>query len=456
MRLSRPGRSSDQARSPWIEAALRVHEDRTLTRVTMARTAMFATIWCWLLINYGTEAALENLGVMALFVAFGLAAYAVMHGRPDRLWLTYPFVVLDGLLLAYTLLTPGRTYPDDWPWQTVLRQPTFLYFLTIPALAALSFRPLLVLWSGLVLAVVWAVGAWAIATAPGAVVGMAGLGTDAPDDVSLQRYLMPAYVDPDDAVVRIFVLLLLVAILAYVAKRARDLVHEQAEAARERANLARYVAPNMVERLARSDNPLAPVRSQDASVLFADIRGFTAMAESLGPAGAMTLLRDFHARMAECVFAHGGTLDKFIGDGLMATFGTPETAPDDARRALECATGMLSTLAAWNHERARVDAPPVAIGIGLHHGPVTTGDIGGAQRFEFAVIGDTVNVANRLEGLTRSQGTPLLVSDGALASARLAGADVAGFVAAGEHLLRGRAAPLRIWHWKVGALVAAE
>ena len=255
---------------------------------------------------------------------------------------------------------------------------------------------------------------------------------------------------------RIFVLLLLVAILAYAAKRARDLVHEQAEAARERANLARYVAPSMVERLARSDNPLAPVRSQDASVLFADIRGFTSMAESLGPAGAMALLRDFHARMAECVFAHGGTLDKFIGDGLMATFGTPETAPDDARRALECATGMLGALAAWNHERARIGAPPVAIGIGLHHGPVTTGDIGGAQRFEFAVIGDTVNVANRLEELTRSQGTPLLVSDAALASARLAGADVAGFVAAGEHLLRGRAAPLRIWSWRAGALVAAE
>ena len=104
----------------------------------------------------------------------------------------------------------------------------------------------------------------------------------------------------------------------------------------------------------------------------------------------------------------------------------------------------------------RSDQTPVAIGIGLHHGPVTTGDIGGAQRFEFAVIGDTVNVANRLEELTRSQGTPLLISDAALASARLAGADVAGFVAAGEHRVRGRAAPLRIWSWRAGALVAAE
>ena len=456
MRLRLPGRPADAVRSPWIEAALRVHEDRNLTRVTAARTAMFVTIWLWLLFNYGVDVALENAPIMAVFVGFGLAAYALMHGQPERLWLTYLFVVLDGLLLAYTLLGPGRTYPDSWPWQTVLRQPSFLYVLTIPVLTALSFRPLLVLWSGLVMAAVWGVGTWLIATSPGAVVGMGDLGLDAEDAIYLQRYLSPAYVHPDDAFVRIFVLLLLVAILAYAAKRARDLVHEQAEAARGRANLARYVAPSMVERLARSDNPLAPVRSQDAAVLFADIRGFTSMAERLGPEGAMALLRDFHARMAECVFAHDGTLDKFIGDGLMATFGTPEAAPDDARRALECALGMLDALAAWNRERARAGAPPVAIGIGLHHGPVIMGDIGGAQRFEFAVIGDTVNVANRLEELTRSLDTALLISDAALASARTAGADLAGLVPAGEHLLRGRSAPLRLWAWAPGALAAAE
>ena len=456
MRLPLPGRRARRPRSPWIDAALQAHEDRNLTRVTVVRAAMFATIWLWLLLNYGTDVAFDNLAIMALFVAFGLAAYALMHGRPDRLWLTYLFVVLDGILLGYTLLSPGRTYPPEWPWQSVLRQPSFIYLLTIPALAALSFRPLLVLWSGIVLAAIWVAGTWVIATATGAIVGMAGLGADASPSAYLQRYFTPSYVHPDDAVVRVFVLLLVVAILAYAAKRARDLVHEQAEAARQRANLARYVAPSMVDRLARSDNPLAPVRSQDASVLFSDIRGFTALAERLGPAGAMALLREHHARMAECVFAHGGTLDKFIGDGLMATFGTPEPAPDDARRAIECATSMLDALAAWNVERARAGEPPLGIGIGVHHGPVIMGDIGGGQRFEFAVIGDTVNVANRLEELTRSQGTPLLVSDAALSAARAAGAEVAGFTSAGEHLLRGRSAPLRLWSWAPGALAAAE
>ena len=135
MGLRWPLRAPPTRRSPWIEAALRAYEDRNLTRVTVARTLMFTIIWVWLLLNYGPDVAFDNLGVFSLFVAFGLAAYVLVHGRPDRLRLNYVFVVLDVLLLAYTLLSPGRTYPSDWPWQAVLRQPSFLYFLTVPALA---------------------------------------------------------------------------------------------------------------------------------------------------------------------------------------------------------------------------------------------------------------------------------------------------------------------------------
>jgi adenylate cyclase len=274
--------SQGSGQGTWVDAALRAYEDRNLTRVTVARTAMFVTIWVYLLANYGRSVAVANLGILALFVAFGLVAYALMHGRSERLWPTYVFVVLDAVLLAYTLLALGRAYPEGWPWQTVLRQPSFRYFLTIPALAALSFRPFLVLWSGLVVACAWGSATWLIAREPGAIVGMADLGLGAPDSAYLARYFSPAYVHPDDAVVRVFLLLVVVAILAYGAASARRLVHEQVDAARERANLARYVAPNMVERLSHSDNPLAPVRSQAASVLFADIRGFTAAAERLG------------------------------------------------------------------------------------------------------------------------------------------------------------------------------
>ena len=180
-------------------------------------------------------------------------------------------------------------------------------------------------------------------------------------------------------------------------------------------------------------------------MLFADVQGFTALAEGLSPQGTMDLLRGFHARMAEAVFRHQGTLDKFIGDGLMATFGTPEPGPDDAARALACARDMLATLDAWNRERAAAGEPPLAVGIGLHLGPVTTGDIGGAARFEFAVIGDTVNVASRLERLTRELGTSLALSDSLVRQAVAQGAQVGDLRPLGPRPLRGRREPILVW-----------
>lgn len=425
----------------WVERALKEHQDRNLTRVTVARTLMFVTIGAWLLVNYGPEVFWSNVPNLLLFVAFGLAAFWLMHGRPERGWLGYLFVLLDALLLGWVMFAPGQNYPDGWPWQMSLRLPLFLFFLTLPALALLAFRPGLVLWAGLVSCLTVAFWTWRIALEPTSVVGLHGHELAAPE-LSLERYMTPTYVHPDDAIVRIFVFLLVAAILALAAWRTRQLIFEQVEAARARENLARYVAPSMVERLARSDSGMGEVRSQEVAVLFADIRGFTAIAETLSPVATMELLRAFHGRMAEIVFAHGGTLDKFIGDGLMATFGTPETAPDDAARALACARRMLAAIAAWNVERRARGLTPIEIGIGLHHGPVTTGDIGGAHRFEFAVIGDTVNIANRLEALTRVLDVPILLSD---AARKASGAPADAFLAMGQQQLRGRSAPVGLW-----------
>ena len=133
------------------------------------------------------------------------------------------------------------------------------------------------------------------------------------------------------------------------------------------------------------------------------------------------MLRAFHGRMVEAVFAHGGTLDKFIGDGLMATFGTPVPGPSSATNALACARAMLHDLDGWNAERRARGEPPIGAGIGLHYGPAVLGDIGGAERFEFAVIGDTVNVASCLERLTRKLDSRLVVGDALIRQLRAEG-----------------------------------
>ena len=120
------------------------------------------------------------------------------------------------------------------------------------------------------------------------------------------------------------------------------------------------------------------------------------MPRGLAPDELAATLSEFLSAMVECVFRHGGTLDKFIGDCVMAQWGAPESAPDDADRALAAAIDMLDALEALNARRAAAGRPPLAMGVGLTHGEVFAGNIGSERRLEFTVIGDAVNQASRL------------------------------------------------------------
>lgn len=164
----------------------------------------------------------------------------------------------------------------------------------------------------------------------------------------------------------------------------------------------------------------------------------------------MALLRDFHAHMEGAVFDHHGTLHKFLGDGIMATFGTPEPGPDDAANALACARDMLARMDRWNEKRLAENKETVPLSIGLHYGNVVLGDIGSERLLEFAVIGDAVNVASRLEELTRDLGTRLIVSDALMeaipSSDTAAREDLAGTLALRQQVaLRGRDNPITVW-----------
>ena len=227
--------------------------------------------------------------------------------------------------------------------------------------------------------------------------------------------------------------------------RARRLVERQAAAERERANLSRYFSPNLVDELAQTDQPLGPTRQQPVAVLFADLVGFTQLAETLPPTEVIALLREFHGRMQAAVFAHGGTVDKYIGDAVMATFGTPRSGPVDATNALAAARAMRDAVAAWNVARQAAGEAAVRVGIGVHYGAVVLGDIGGESRLEFAVLGDAVNVASRLERLTRQLDAVIVASDAVVAQARLEGAGGVGLVPGPPQTLRGRTAPVGIW-----------
>ncbi|MDQ3809894.1 MAG: GAF domain-containing protein [Chloroflexota bacterium] len=164
-----------------------------------------------------------------------------------------------------------------------------------------------------------------------------------------------------------------------------------------RSNFERYFAPNLAARIASTPDAVKlGGDKRRVVVLFADIRDFTALSETMTPDDVATLLSEYFTVMVECVFRHGGTLDKFIGDAVMAQWGAPIGGADDADRALRAALDMMRELRGLNAKWRAEGRPALQIGIGLNVGDVFAGNIGSERRLEFTVIGDAVNVASRL------------------------------------------------------------
>jgi adenylate cyclase len=176
-----------------------------------------------------------------------------------------------------------------------------------------------------------------------------------------------------------------------------------------RTRLERYHSPALIEEVLRqgaggSEEGIRQLRTAEATVLFADLVGFTAFAEDSTPEQAAELLNAFLNLSVEAIFAAGGTLDKFIGDCVMAFFGAPMPQPDHAERAVRAAIEIQRSLQAWNADRAAAGLPGFAARVALNSGPVVVGDIGSARRVDYTVLGNTVNVAARLEALVARPG----------------------------------------------------
>jgi class 3 adenylate cyclase len=444
---SRSRRDTEADTVQFAQAALAAAKQEGLQLAVRARYVALVVIACLLPIINPAWEQLYYLPLLGLFALIGWGQVKVGRVGVSRPELALLFC--DLALLTFVAVVPNPFGSGRWPLAMQYHFGNFIYFFVLLASATLAYS-----WRTVIAVGTWTTGLWIIGIvwvwwqpdrAPELTARVAAA---VGSDERLFNLISPNSIVFGSRIQEMVVFMIAAVTLAIAVRRGNDLLIRHAAVERERGNLARYFSPNVVEELSRHDEPLKHVRVQNVAVLFVDIVGFTAFADARAPEDVVGTLREFHAMMEREVFSHSGTLDKYLGDGLMATFGTPFAGGADASNALRCAQAMMAAVDRWNGERRSAGEAPMRVSFGLHYGTVVLGDIG-VTCLEFAVIGSTVNAASRLEALTRTFDCALVVSDDLVrrAKAEIGDADAVFRPLIGQtpQTIRGLENPIAIW-----------
>jgi adenylate cyclase len=338
--------------------------------------------------------------------AFAMIPFAdVMNGSFDRS-LVRDKIVLIGLTIRGVdeLATPTTAHTRMWgvevlgnAVETVLSQ-RFLVPLHREVTVGLIF--LLALLAALVVA------AWRPLPAAVGTLGLLGL------------YLLAAGILFDYGILLNMIYPPGAILLAFATTLAYRVVFEQAEQRAIRSVMARYLSPSVSQCVLKEPDRLyLGGETRAMTVLFCDLRGFTTLAHAMDPQALVVLLNEYMAAMTEIVFKRDGVLDKYIGDAIMAFWNAPISQPDHARRACETALDMIERLQQLQADWKQRGIPALEIGIGINTGPMVVGNMGSRDRLAYTVLGDAVNVASRLEGLSKEYGTRVVIGEATRAEA---------------------------------------
>ncbi len=350
-----------------------------------------------------------------VFVAYGLFSIvrlvlAYRRALPEAL--LYLSVIADMALLMGLIYSFHYKYAQ--PAVFYLKAPTFFYVFLFIALRALRFEARFVIFTGLTAAAGW------ILLIIYARSGRGGPSNDTSDFVEYMTsnaFLIQAEVE------KLLAILLTTAVIAVAITRARNLLVQSVREGVAARDLSRFFDPGVAARIRTAAMSIKAGEGElrDVAILTVDLRGFTRLSVDLPPDDVMKLLQDYQGRVCPLIAQHGGSIDKFLGDGILASFGAVEPSATAAADALRAADAVIAAADRWAAERREAGLPPLSIGLAVASGRVVFGAVGDAERLEFTVIGDAVNFAAKLEKHNKDETSRALADAGTYALAERQG-----------------------------------
>jgi adenylate cyclase len=381
------------------------------------------------------------LGIVALMLLVALRAWFVYSGQLTRAVLAASVVAEMAVLIG---MLWGFAPQYETTLAVALKNALFAAIFVLIALRALRFEPVWVWLSGLTAAAGWSLLAWFAWRQA----GPGGQTMDFVVSATTGRF------SASDETIRVGVILIVTAVLAVALARARRTLARAVQSSQSAAALSQFFDTEVAAQIITTD--LAPMAGQsvmrDAAIMFTDLRGFTKASATLSPADLIALIGEYQNVVLPVVRSHGGNIDKFMGDGVLASFGAVTASPTYAADALRCIGAILEASHGWAADRSRRGLPALAIGIGVAHGPLVFGIIGVEQRLEYTVIGEPVNLAAKLEKHNKAEAAAACAPASliALAKTQDANANPAGFEIRTARAVGGVADALDLAVWPSG------